>query len=1153
MNSAARRRRHAALRYGRLVAWLVSGALLIAFVSYVALPFGLALYIPQLAAQHGISLHVDRVRTEPFRSTLRLSGVRIATSAHSSIEWSNVESRIDLAELMSGRLVLDDFRLSEAKLHAGDPEMDTVYRLPDAVLEMLPAEVSVGEFVIDDVELATLSEALRRPVTIDWLRISSLDDVFRPGGADVQADASIGQGRSRLEGRLGFDSTGWNLDAEVSASEIPLDGIPALLGAVGSWRGSLDGSGPVRLVYSPLNRAFNTTSGGRWAVEGLELELAETVISGARVDWDGAAFIAVSDDAVNALSVDADIRLHELEVGVVDVLEVEATEVRLKVDASRAPAPRLILEGNSPSVRISGKGGAYDAIGAEATNLASVVALTFSHGLGVEADRLAADALVATLPFGRSVDIDRLVLERIVVEPDVDAVTAAAAAAERVDWRGFTAPRSSGTANRVSIQGLDHRKNGELRLARASAEAAEDRNEDADLRLRDLGLDATTLSPTGAKAIGGVRVADAWLASNHSTLVLEQFSLQGVKQDEDGMVTVASGSADVLDYTLAGRQTTVGSGLELAGATVSGRAWEADHIRLARVDVETGIESYALRELALIDSRGDAEQLGARLVRLGALEHGFEGNRIVVEDSYVAAPAWRDGAGSAQALAAASVSLDTVDRHRWQSSGLRLIGVAATASGSASADAASADSLALKTAEDTTAGAQGIELRGVSFDGQSSIRATSALAAGTHYRTGDGFGADTTGVRTSALEWDGDTLAVEQGTTPLASIVGTTAQASFDIVELTSARLGTEGVERFGVLTCTAGRGRIDSMRRWSIGRSKLGGYDALITGETTLDFFDALDVDVIEGEAEASRAHLRVDRVSARGTRIDSPGATLVANAEVGGMTLLDTGGREITAARMLQANRMTIRDSEVDIGSLVLSGIESTIGLSEHGDLELPVLPIATGGAESPIRLRIQETVTADSESVLHFIDRTTEPDFAVRVAVANAALHGFDSEAIGVPADFSVEADSGAFTALRIGGLLTPTLTGTDLDLNATIRGLSLPMLSPYARTHLGQDVEDGYADVVLDLAVRTSDLEGVADFTLSRVTLGEPASPTGSTGLDAALASLEDANGRVELRVPLRGKLDDPGFDFDGLAVEALARTALENAGASPETQ
>ena len=101
--------------------WLVSGVLFIAFASYVALPLGLAWYMPQFAARYGVHLHVERARVEPFKSTVRLYGVGVATSGQSSIRWSSVAARVDLAELLSGRLVLDDFRLREAKLHVGDP------------------------------------------------------------------------------------------------------------------------------------------------------------------------------------------------------------------------------------------------------------------------------------------------------------------------------------------------------------------------------------------------------------------------------------------------------------------------------------------------------------------------------------------------------------------------------------------------------------------------------------------------------------------------------------------------------------------------------------------------------------------------------------------------------------------------------------------------------------------------------------------------------------------------------------------------------------------------------------------------------------------------------------------------------------------------
>ena len=138
--------------------------------------------------------------------------------------------------------MLDDFRLSEAKLHAGDPRTDVADMLPE-VPSALTEKVSVGELVIDGVELAAISEAFGRPVAVDWLRISALDEVFRPEGAKIEADISIGQGRSKLQGQLALDETGWILDAEIDANDVPLDGFPALLGVDGTWRGRLDGSG----------------------------------------------------------------------------------------------------------------------------------------------------------------------------------------------------------------------------------------------------------------------------------------------------------------------------------------------------------------------------------------------------------------------------------------------------------------------------------------------------------------------------------------------------------------------------------------------------------------------------------------------------------------------------------------------------------------------------------------------------------------------------------------------------------------------------------------------------------------------------------------------------------------------------------------------
>lgn len=1131
--------------------WLISGVLVLAFASYVVLPFGLAWYVPQLAARYGVHFDVEQVRIDPFRSRLRLSGVRVATTGDALMEWSSIETGVDLAELLSGRLVLDDFHLSEATLRAGGPRAGASGAPPAMTVAALPGDVSIGTLVVGKVELATLSEALGRPVTIDWLRVSSIDEAFRAGGAEVEAHIAVGAGRCELQGRLNLDAEGWMLDSRVDARNVPLDGFPEVLGADGSWRGRLDGSGPVRLVYSPVNGAFSATADGRWAVDGLGFGLDGTEVSAARADWSGVAFMVFSEGAVDSLSVDVEVGLHDMDVDVDEALEVAADELMLQVDASQASAIRLSISGDSPEVRLSGKGGAFEGLEAEVTSLASLVGLTFADGIGIEVDRLTAGALAARLPAGRSVDVGRIALEHAVVGLNEGVVSVAATTAQRLDWQGFSAPGSTGTATRLAVRDFEQRADGEIRLALGSAKAVEERIGDSDLRMRDVELDSTSLSPGGALAAGGVRVSEAWLMGGSSTLVLEGLSMEGVEQDEKGVISTASGRVQVVDHTLMGRSSVVGSGFELTGASVAGDAWEAAHVRFGQMDIETGVASYTLRELGLVDAEGAGVRASARLARLGALEHGFGGNRILLKDLYALAPAWREETGEAEAIEAGSLALDTADGNRWRSSGWRLTGVEAAASGGANAQAASLESLTLNADDDSMAAAQGIELDGLTFGDGYTANAAGASISRTHYRAGSGQVVDVIGLRASALAWNRGSLLAERGAAPLMSVVAPPVSASFDTLELASVAFGAGGVQRLASLESGSSRGRVGPVLEWSTGRLEAGGYLASAPAETVFDFIEALDVQVRGAEGEV---RLGADRLSTRDARIDSSGTTEFASAQALGVALRDASGRASTSARMLQASRMTVGEAALEIGSLEISALDSTIGVTEQGDWDLPVLPIGTGGgSQSSFGFRIDEARTSDSASVVGLVDRTTVPHFETRIDIANATLRGIDSAAIGTPAHFSVEAAAGIFTDLRADGVVVPTLTGTDVDLNAAILGLSLPDLSPYLRLHLGRDIEDGHADVRFDLTVRTSDLEGTAEVTMREVALGGAGSPGASPGLGAALASLEDEQGAIMLKAPLRGELDSPDFDLDGLLIRSLASAALNTAETLPETE
>ena len=1008
----------------------------------------------------------------------------------------------------------------------------------------LPGGVSIGALVVADVELATLSEALGRPVAVDWLRVSSIDEALRAGGAEVEAHIAVGAGRWVLQGRLNLDATGWILDADANATDVPLDGIPEVLGADGSWRGSLDGTGPVRLVYSPVNGAFSATADGRWAIDGLEFGLDGTEVSAARVDWDGVAFMVFSVGTVGALSVDVEVGVHDMHLDVGDALQAGADALMLKIDASQASATRLSISGESPEVRFGGKTGAFEGVEAEVTSLASLGALTFDDGVGIELDRLTAGALALRAPGSRSVDAEQIVLERAAVELKEGVVSVPAATADRLDWEGVSAPGHTGTATRLAMRGFEQRKDGEFRLAFGSVRAVEERIGDSHLRMRDVELDSTSWSPQGVLAAGGVRVAETWLTGESSTLVLEELSLEGVEKNEEGVISTASGRIQVVDHTLMGRSSVVGSELELDTASVTGDAWEAAHVRFGRMGVETGVASYTLRELGLVGAEGAGAHASARLARLGALEHGSGGNRIVLKDLYALAPAWREDTGGAEAIEAASLSLDAADGNRWQSRGWHLTGVEMAASGGASAQAASLENLTLNADDDSMATAQSVELAGLTFGDGYTAASTSASIGRTHYRAGSGQVVDVIGLRAGALEWNRGSLLAGHGAAPLMSVVAPPVSASFDSLEFASIRFGAGGVQRLDSLESGSSRGRVGPGLEWTTGRLAVSGYLASAPVETVLDFIEALDVEVRGAEGEV---RLGADRLTTLDTRIDSSGTTQFASAQAHGIALRDASGGASTSARMLQASRMTVGETAMAIGSVEVSALDSTIGVTERGDWELPVLPIATGGGpKSSFRVRIDEMRTSDSESVVGLVDRTTAPPFETRIDIANATLRGVDSAAIDTPAHFSVEAAAGIFTDLRADGVVVPTLTGTDVDLHAAIRGLSLPDLSPYSRLHLGQDIEDGRADVRLDLTVRTSDLEGTAEVTMRAVALGGAGSPEISPGLGAALASLEDEQGAIMLKAPLRGELDSPEFDLDGLLIRSLASAALDTA-------
>jgi len=124
--------------------------------------------------------------------------------------------------------------------------------------------------------------------------------------------------------------------------------------------------------------------------------------------------------------------------------------------------------------------------------------------------------------------------------------------------------------------------------------------------------------------------------------------------------------------------------------------------------------------------------------------------------------------------------------------------------------------------------------------------------------------------------------------------------------------------------------------------------------------------------------------------------------------------------------------------------------------------------------------------------------------------------------------------------VGGTVNPLIHPVFADIRFTMSGLDLVPLSPYAVQYIAYPVEHGRFSA--DVAVKAENWVLNADnhFTLSQIELGSkdnrPDAPNYPVKLGLAL--LQDMSGNVDLRLPVKGRLDDPEFRLGGVVMQAV---------------
>jgi hypothetical protein len=131
-------------------------------------------------------------------------------------------------------------------------------------------------------------------------------------------------------------------------------------------------------------------------------------------------------------------------------------------------------------------------------------------------------------------------------------------------------------------------------------------------------------------------------------------------------------------------------------------------------------------------------------------------------------------------------------------------------------------------------------------------------------------------------------------------------------------------------------------------------------------------------------------------------------------------------------------------------------------------------------------------------------------------------------------------GEYGLATVEGQLSPFTPKTFTDFSVVFRNVAMKSLSPYSATFAGRKIASGKLNLDLEYKIQNSELLGENDVVLERFTLGERVEAPDAINLplDLAIALLADAEGKIDLAVPVRGNVDDPEFQYGRVIRQAL---------------
>ncbi len=201
-----------------------------------------------------------------------------------------------------------------------------------------------------------------------------------------------------------------------------------------------------------------------------------------------------------------------------------------------------------------------------------------------------------------------------------------------------------------------------------------------------------------------------------------------------------------------------------------------------------------------------------------------------------------------------------------------------------------------------------------------------------------------------------------------------------------------------------------------------------------------------------------------------------------------------------------------------------------------------------EKPLPIHIGQVVIKNSAS--HFSDFSLILPFTLKMDHLQGKIRHIDSRR-RQKANVNLAGKINRISNVSISGSLNPFDIEQFMDIKLKTDSINLTAITPYMAHFAGYEVEKGNITLDLNYRIVNKKLQAENRIIIDQLTLGkEIASPDAvSLPLKLGIALLKDANGVIDLNLPLEGSLDDPQFSITSLIGKVLYNL-LEKAITSP---